>query len=51
VPVPVSVLQQLISYYSRSPRHPDGVELERAFPLPAAIRQIDVGAGQAVVVQ
>ena len=51
VPVPVSVLQQLISYYSRSPRNPDGVELERAFPLPAAIRQIDVGAGQAVVVQ
>ena len=25
VPVPVSVLQQLISYYSRSPRNPDGV--------------------------
>jgi len=51
VPVPVAVLQQLISYYSRSPQNPDGVELDRAFPLPAAIRQIDVGAGQAVVVQ
>ena len=51
VPVPLTVLQQLVSYYSRSPRNPDGVELDRAFPLPAAIRQIDVDAGQAVVVQ
>ena len=51
VPVPVSVLQQLVSYYSRSPRNPDGVTLDRAFQLPAAIRQIDVGTGQAVVVQ
>lgn len=51
VPVPAAVLQQLVSYYSRSPENPDGVELDRAFALPAAIRQIDVGAGQAVIVQ
>jgi len=51
VPVPKSVLQELVSYYSRSPTRPQGVALDDPFSLPASIRQIDVGAGQAVVVQ
>ena len=51
VPVPKTVLQQVVSYYSRSPKNPQGVSIDGAFALPAAIRQIDVGAGQAVVVQ
>ena len=51
IPVPKAVLQELVSHYSRTPTHPDGVELDDSFALPAAIRQIDVGAGQAVVVQ
>jgi len=51
VPVPKAVLQELVSYYSRTPSRPQGVALDDPFALPASIRQIDVGTGQAVVVQ
>jgi hypothetical protein len=51
VPIPQTVLQQLISYYSRTPDDPDGVSLDEAFELPARIREIRVERGQAVVVQ
>jgi hypothetical protein len=51
VPVPKTFLQELVSYYSRTPGNPKGVSLDDPFALPASIRQIDVGAGQAVIVQ
>ncbi|MEO8071325.1 MAG: hypothetical protein ABI652_07970 [Acidobacteriota bacterium] len=51
IPVPRTVLQELVSYYSRTDDHPDGIRLDAPFDLPASIRQIDVGRGQAVVVQ
>jgi hypothetical protein len=51
VPVPKALLQELLSYYSRSADRPDGVRLDAPFALPARIQQIEVGAGQAVVVQ
>ena len=51
VPVPKTLLQELVSQYSRSPNHPAGVKLDDAFALPAKIRQIEVGQGQAVIVQ
>ena len=51
IPVPVTVLQELLSYYSRTPEKPDGVRLDSPFALPAKIRQIEVGQGQAVIVQ
>jgi hypothetical protein len=51
LPVPKTFLQELVSYYSRTPTNPRGVNLEDPFALPASIRQIDVGAGQAVIVQ
>ena len=51
LPVPVAVLQELASYYSRTPEQPLGYRLDDAFELPAGIRRIDVGPGQAVVVQ
>ena len=51
VPVPKTLLQQLVSHYSRTATHPDGVGLDDAFMLPAKIRQIEVGQGQAVIVQ
>ena len=50
-PVPIAVLQELASVYSRTPERPLGVRLDDAFELPAGIRRIDVGPGQAVVVQ
>lgn len=51
VPIPKMVLQELVSYYSRSPERPDGINLDDPFELPAAIRHIEVGKGQAIVVQ
>jgi hypothetical protein len=51
LPVPKTFLQELVSYYSRTANNPRGVNLEDPFALPASIRQIDVGAGQAVIVQ
>jgi hypothetical protein len=51
VPVPKSVLQTLVSFYSRSETHPDGVGLDDPFALPAAIREIRVEPGQAIVIQ
>ena len=51
VPVPKPVLQELLSHYSRTADHPDGVRLDQPFELPANIQKIEVGSGQAVVVQ
>jgi hypothetical protein len=51
VPVPKMVLQQIVSYYSRSERFPSGVNLDDPFTLPARIREIQVERGQAIVVQ
>ena len=51
VPVPKTLLQELVSYYSRSAEDPGGVSLDEPFALPAGIRQIEVGQGQAVVIQ
>jgi len=51
VSVPKSVLQSLITYYSRSPETPNGVSLDDAFDLPAGIREIRVEPGQALVIQ
>jgi len=51
VPVPKALLQELVSYYSRTDTHPGGVRIDSPFDLPAKIQQIDVAPGQAVVVQ
>lgn len=51
VPVPKALLQDLVSQYSRTSAHPEGVKMDDAFALPAKIRQIEVGQGEAVIVQ
>jgi hypothetical protein len=51
IPLPRSMLQELVSYYSRTPDKPQGIRLDDPFELPASIRHIEVGQGQAVVVQ
>jgi hypothetical protein len=51
IPMPAGMLQDLLVYYSRSPERPQGVRLDDPFTLPASIRQIEIGPGQAVVVQ
>jgi hypothetical protein len=51
VTVPKTVLQELLSYYSRTPQDPDGINMDDPFELPSRIREIRVGKGDAVVIQ
>lgn len=51
VPVPKWMLQEVVSHYSRSSARPEGVTIEKPFALPVGIREIEVGRGQAIVVQ
>ena len=51
VTMPKSLLQELLSYYSRTPENPSGINMDDPFALPASIREIRVGQGSAVVVQ
>ena len=51
VPVPKLLLQEMVSFYSRSERNPQGIQIEDPFKLPANIQQIEVGQGRAVIVQ
>jgi hypothetical protein len=51
VPVPKAVLQELLTYYSRTPENPAGIDMDAPFELPARIREIRVGSGTSTVVQ
>jgi hypothetical protein len=51
VPVPVWMLQEIVSYYSKSESAPNGVALDKPFALPNGIREIRTALGQATVVQ
>jgi hypothetical protein len=51
LPVSPSLLQELVTFYSRTPERPEGVRIDDTFSLPAQIREIQVGQGQAVIVQ
>jgi len=49
--VPKSVIQELLSYYSRTPENPAGINMDDPFELPAQIREIRVAPGAAIIVQ
>jgi len=51
VTIPKSVLQELLSYYSRTKDNPDGINMDDPFELPARIREIRVGKATATIVQ
>jgi hypothetical protein len=51
VTVPKAVLQELLSYYSRTPENPSGINMDAPFELPAGIREIRVGVGTSTVIQ
>ena len=51
VPVPTSLLQQVVTFYSRSPESPEGVDLQKPFELPAGIRAVETRPGTAIIVQ
>lgn len=51
IPIPKALLQEVVSYYSRSAETPEGVSLDAPFELPARIREIETEKGRAIVVQ
>jgi hypothetical protein len=51
VTLPKFLLQQIVSYYSRTPDQPNGIGLDDPFALPVRIREIQVERGQAIIVQ
>ena len=51
VTIPKSLLQELLSYYSRTPENPAGINMDQPFQLPSAIVDIRIGKGSAVIVQ
>jgi hypothetical protein len=51
IAIPKSLLQELLSYYSRSADKPSGISMDDPFELPARIKEIRVGKGEAMVVQ
>jgi hypothetical protein len=51
LPIPKFLLQEIVSYYSRTAENPAGLNLDDPFALPARIREIQVERGQAIIVQ
>ena len=51
VTIPKGVLQELLSFYSRTPENPAGIDMDAPFELPSRIREIRVAKGHATIVQ
>jgi hypothetical protein len=51
VPLSKAFLQEIVSYYSRTPESPNGFSLDQPFNLPHQIRQVELQRGTAVIVQ
>jgi hypothetical protein len=51
VPVAKPIVQELVTFFSRTPENPNGFNLDAPFNLPAKIREVPVKQGQALVVQ
>jgi len=51
VTIPKTLLQELLSFYSRTAEDPDGINMDEPFDLPSQIREIKVAAGAATIVQ
>lgn len=50
-PLPKPVLQELVSFFSRTRDHPGGFDIDAPFNLPAKIREAVINRGQAALVQ
>jgi hypothetical protein len=51
ISIPKTVLQQVVSYYTRTPESPNGFNIDEPFELPANIDRVDTARGLATVVQ
>ena len=51
IPIPKTLLQEVVSYYTKSPDNPNGIDIDAPFVLPVQIQRIDVVTNKATVVQ
>jgi hypothetical protein len=51
IPIPKVVVQELLTYYTRTSSKPQGLSLDDPYPLPARIREIQVRRGEALIRQ
>jgi hypothetical protein len=51
IPIPKSLLQEVVSHYTKSPDNPNGIDIDEPFDLPVQIQRIDVITNRATVVQ
>jgi len=51
ISIPKSLVQELLSHYSKTAENPAGISLDDPFELPARIKEIRVGRGEAMVLQ
>ena len=51
VPVPKVVVQELVTFFTKTAENPRGINIDDPYPLPARIREIDVRLGEAFVKQ
>jgi hypothetical protein len=51
VPVPKSLLAQMVNYFTRTAENPNGSSIYDTFELPAEIQRIDIATGRFTVVQ
>jgi hypothetical protein len=51
IPIPVSLLQDVVAQYSKTPDLPNGFQLDKPFDLPASIREVRLQHGAATIIQ
>ena len=51
ITVPKTLIQELLTHYSRTPDNPAGINMDEPFELPSRIREIRVGRAQSTIVQ
>jgi hypothetical protein len=51
VTIPKTLVQELLTFYSKTAEDPDGINMDDPFDLPAQIREIRVTPGTATIVQ
>ena len=51
ITVPKTLIQEILTHYSRTPDNPAGINMDEPFELPSRIREIRVGRAQSSIVQ
>ena len=51
IPVPKTLLAQMVNYFTRTADNPKGSSIDDTFELPAEIRRIDIATGRFTVIQ